>query len=444
MKQDPPGKNPIQKGDKEQPQKESGKPSFVTSTPGSKEQPQKESGKPSFVTSTPGGKEQPQKESDKPSFVTSTPGGKPTPSTKEGITKTPPTGKPAGGLEPTQSLSAEDAAEQAAKITAVKTLYSGLINQVNLSDVSDRVTRISQDVADMPADIAEIRSRGYAFRSYLEQKTEVISNQWQENQGQINHIIQEEAAALRQELAGAEAGVHKLDANPHPASTTFLESTLNGIKEKADAAENRVTGLCAAVEQEIQSTQRQLTEIKWFLDQKDEACFDFYAGEALFLAAKAEWTDNRDKPDGILYLTDQRLIFEQKEKTGGGLFKRGEMTQEVEWEIPLSAIEDVTPENKGFLGGKDMLNFTLGSGAPYSKITVEVKGGVDCKFWARQIQRMVSGDAQDERAIEADPELVEKLRSAPTACHICGGTLPAIVAGQSAVTCAYCGAVIRI
>jgi hypothetical protein len=57
---------------------------------------------------------------------------------------------------------------------------------------------------------------------------------------------------------------------------------------------------------------------------------------------------------------------------------------------------------------------------------------------------MVNGDAQDERAIEPDPELIERLRNAPTACHVCGGTLPQIVAGQNSVTCPYCGVVVRI
>jgi hypothetical protein len=61
-----------------------------------------------------------------------------------------------------------------------------------------------------------------------------------------------------------------------------------------------------------------------------------------------------------------------------------------------------------------MVNLTLGSGAPHSKITVEVKGGVASKFWAQQINRMATGNAEDERAIAPDPELVERLRQAPT------------------------------
>ena len=57
---------------------------------------------------------------------------------------------------------------------------------------------------------------------------------------------------------------------------------------------------------------------------------------------------------------------------------------------------------------------------------------------------MISGDVSNERAIEPDPELVERLRKAPTECHVCGGTLPQIVAGQNQVECRYCGSVVRV
>ena len=85
----------------------------------------------------------------------------------------------------------------------------------------------------------------------------------------------------------------------------------------------------------------------------------------------------KDDPDGILYLTDQRLVFEQKETTGKklGLFG-GKKDAGTRMGDSAPSDQGVKPENKGFLGGKDMLNFTLGSGAPYAAITVEVKGGV--------------------------------------------------------------------
>jgi hypothetical protein len=139
------------------------------------------------------------------------------------------------------------------------------------------------------------------------------------------------------------------------------------------------------------------------------------------------------------------MIFEQKETTGKtlGLFG-GKKAQEVKWDVPLNLVQSVEAENKGLFGGKDMLHFGLKSGAKYPQITVEVKGGVACKFWAAQVQRMISGDTKDERAIQPDAETVAALQKAPTACPSCGGTLPQLVANQRQLDCGYCGATIRI
>ncbi|NWG15622.1 MAG: hypothetical protein HXY41_03225 [Chloroflexi bacterium] len=333
------------------------------------------------------------------------------------------------------------------KVAQLKQRYEEFLDRVNLSGLSSRISTVTTDLNRLPGMIEDIRSRGYVYRAFLEKKAQVMAEQWSQTQGRIHHTLNQEVEELRQHMKHVEAAVRQIDFRPTLPSITSLESTLNTVQEKVEAAENRIRSLFEPIERELQTTKAQIEEAKWFMQQKEEASFSFYPTEALFLAAKAEWVASgkgKQDPDGILFLTDQRLIFEQKETVGGGLFKRGQNVQEVEWEVPLSAVEDVTPENKGLLGGKDMLHFTLGQGAPYSKITVEVKGGVDCKYWTRELKRMLSGETKNERASQPDPELIEKLRSAPTACHVCNGQLPRLVAGQTEVECPYCGTVIRI
>ena len=335
----------------------------------------------------------------------------------------------------------------AEQITALQSQLNDFQQQLSMAEVTRAVADLETRIHDLPNDIEQIRSRGYAYRSYLENKAEVLQQHWNETNQHVHQAIDDEVAALREDINSAEKRINSLGGNATEETISQAESALTALKAKADAAQEHIQALYESLETDVQSAVKQITEINWFLDQKDEASFDFLAGESLFLAAKAEWVatgKGKQDPDGILYLTDQRLIFEQKEKTGKklGMFG-GKKEQELEWELPLNAIESVEAENKGMFGGKDMLNFSTSS-AQHRQITVEVKGGVDCKFWQKQIQRMVSGDTANERAIEPDPEVVKRLREAPTACHVCGGTLPRIVAGQNEVTCSYCGAVIRI
>ncbi|HEX2906097.1 MAG TPA: hypothetical protein VHO69_04510 [Phototrophicaceae bacterium] len=333
------------------------------------------------------------------------------------------------------------------KANELKQRYEDFINRANLADLTNRVSSLTTNLNELPAMIAEIRSRGYVFRAFLEKKSEVLAQQWRGQQSRINNTIQREIDGFREQLNHAEAAVRQINFRPTLPAISGLESTLNLVQTQIEAAEERIQAMFSALESELNTTKSQIEEVKWFLQQKEEACFDFYPGEAVFMAAKAEWVatgKGKEDPDGILFLTDQRLVFEQKETVGGGLFRRGEQKQEKEWEVPLNAVEDVQPENKGFLGGKDMLHFTLGRGSDYPKITVEVKGGVDCKYWVREIKRMLSGEVKNERASQPDPELIEKLREAPTQCHVCSGQLPRLVAGQTEVECEYCGTVIRI
>jgi hypothetical protein len=122
----------------------------------------------------------------------------------------------------------------------------------------------------------------------------------------------------------------------------------------------------------------------------------------------------------------------------------GKQVQEVLWEVALDTIEKIVPEDKGMFGGKDMMNMKLGAGAPYAEIVCEIKGGIDSKTWAKQINRAIKGFISQESTVEPDAELIERLRNAPTDCPNCGGVLPKLAAGANEVTCPYCGTVVRV
>lgn len=333
--------------------------------------------------------------------------------------------------------------------------FKNLYDNMSLPDVSRALTETSDKIQMLPADIVKIRQRGYVFAAYLEQKSNVLGKRFSDIRHNIQSAIQHEAETFQTDYRRLD-GLMNEAARLVSTTPALLASRLPTLAKQVEeletrirATESKLTADLGSLPADASQTVQQLHDINWYLDQKDEASFKFLAGEALFLAAKAEWVatgKGKEDPDGILYLTDQRLVFEQKETTGKtlGLFG-GKKVQEMEWEIPLHQITDVKAENKGLFGGKDMLYFSLKPGASHApQITVEVKGGVACKFWAAQVQRMISGNTQDERAIQPDAEELEAIKRAPTACPSCGGTLPMLVAGQHQIDCVYCGTVIRI
>ena len=344
-----------------------------------------------------------------------------------------------------------EAAEQLKRVIGEqKTKFNRLIERSKLTQLVRDTSSLENQVNSLPQTVAQLRARGYAFRSYLEQKSEVLANQWGEVNGEIRKWIDEESRTLGEHVSDAEKFIRDIDAAKAATTTqehltNQLSSVLETLDTRVSAAEKHIRQMYDDLRREVQVMNKQLTEVGWFLEQRDEASFSFMPAEAVFLVAEATWDAGGKNMNGILFLTDQRVVFEQKETVGKtlGLFG-GQKAHELKWEAPVSAVEEVRAENKGLFGGKDMLYFTMGGGATHRSITVEVKGGADCKFWAQQIKRMVSGDAHDERAIEPDPEMIERLRNAPTQCAVCGGTLPQIVRGQLEVSCKYCGSVVRL
>jgi hypothetical protein len=171
-------------------------------------------------------------------------------------------------------------------------------------------------------------------------------------------------------------------------------------------------------------------------------------------AVEAEWhTDGKDEgPDGILLLTDQRLLFEQREeivtKKKFGLFKsESEYIQKLHLEIEVDDIDDVTDkEEGGFLGmGKaDILELVLSANAPVSRARFHLKGE-ESSDWAEMIKNVTSGEIDNDRADEYvdDAELAEETAAAfPETCPNCYAQVPPQPRGIVTIDCEFCGAII--
>jgi hypothetical protein len=146
----------------------------------------------------------------------------------------------------------------------------------------------------------------------------------------------------------------------------------------------------------------------------------------------------------VLFLTDQRLLFEQKEevvtKKRFGLFKaESEVIQKLWLDIAVHDIASVEDsEEGGFLGmGKaDILEMTCSGKAPISRARFHLKGQ-DSSDWRATIKRVQSGEMEAERhrqAVRKEPDL-----SFPTNCPNCLATLPEPHRGASYVKCEFCG-----
>jgi hypothetical protein len=341
--------------------------------------------------------------------------------------------------------------ETRAKIEDLQDKFNNLQDELLLTGVRNNMEQVGTELSLLPSKVEQLRTRGYAFRSFLENKIKVLADKWDETQASATREIDKRTRDLEKESDEAENALRQAAASGREASISRSESAINTLESKVQAARSAVEATYNTLEQNVNQTKAQVDEIEWLLDQIDEASFELYPAEDPVMACEAEYMETeKEGPKGILYLTDERLVFERKEQvaTKKVLFiaTEKETVHELMLEVPIGQIEEVKAQDKKkFLGRKEMLELLFTPEADFSDATFRLHGGAKNEDWDVLIGRVKSGEIDKERSRPKDEAAAEAARSAPTKCTTCGATLPAeIVRGQREITCEYCGSVIRL
>jgi hypothetical protein len=345
----------------------------------------------------------------------------------------------------------DPAQERAEKLKDLQKRLGDLQESLLLTRVLSNVEQVGTGLSLLPNRVEQLRTRGYAFRSFLENKIQVLSGKWRETRANVTREIGKHTQELKRESDEAENALRQATAAKSDSTISRAETAISTLESKVRAAESAIEAMYSTFEQNVSQARAQVEEIEWLLSQIDEAGFQLHPAEDPVLACKAEYMETeKEGPKGILYLTDERLIFERKEEvaTKKVLFitTAKETVQELLLEVPIGQIEGVKAlDEKKFLGHKEMLELLFTPEADLSGAKFRLHGGARNEDWGALISRVKTGEIDKERARQKDQAKVEMARSAPTKCTTCGATLPAeIVRGQREITCEYCGSVIRL
>ena len=170
------------------------------------------------------------------------------------------------------------------------------------------------------------------------------------------------------------------------------------------------------------------------------------------MAVEATWTENGKEdntdPKGVLFLTDQRILFEQKQEIATKKFlfitTATEKVQKLLWEFHVALFNEGIATKQGLFKNQDFIELRLASGAPYPVVTLHLHGQ-DSESWVVLIKRVKAHELDADRAIALDQQVIEKVKQAPSLCPSCGGVISKpILRGQDQITCEFCGAVIRL
>jgi len=286
----------------------------------------------------------------------------------------------------------------------------------------------------------------------LDDELEALDDRWDGIRSHVESALRTHVRNLDGEMDETERHLARL--RPERSSIQSAESAIAGLQRQINAARDAVETLYQGLASELDGITRQMAVATKMIDQIDESkAIQLLSAEGPLLAVEAKWQrDGKDGPEGILFLTDQRLIFEKREeivtKKTFGIFKsQSEELQEVLLEVQVSEIESAADkEEGGFLGmGKDdILEMVLAATASVSRARYHLKGQ-DSSDWAKMIRRIQTGEIDEDRADEyvEELEVAEAAAAAfPVICPNCFADVPQQPRGVNSVTCEYCGTVI--
>ncbi len=213
-----------------------------------------------------------------------------------------------------------------------------------------------------------------------------------------------------------------------------MKSSLASAEAQAEAAEDTVLDLYDEYADEVDSLSTHLDWVDWMLDALATASFKLLATESGVAATEAVWQRPGLEPEnGILYLTDQRLLWEDRV----GDF-------ELKIDVPVQQVKDAK-EVSDDDGEFDVIAVTFDrSDAPVPAVEFQLALPV-AEDWLQMIGRARSGDYVSDRAVELDEADLERIRNAPEQCPNCGAAITSpVLRGQNEITCEYCGVVTRI
>jgi len=339
------------------------------------------------------------------------------------------------------------------KLSQIEREWDDLQRDATFTDEHDELGELSADIASLRADLDKIRRDGYKYKSFLENKVEVLADKWKTAEPSMKAAVrkaQKESEPVIQELVDDFA---RLKGRPAESKAAAFEAQMKSARTRISAWQSEINAISMPILETYYQTERQVRGVRWALEQVNDASFKLEPQESLIQAVKAEWQQKgkkKDDPNGILYLTDRRLIFEQKEKvaTKKVLFiaTEKESVQGLLLELPITAIEDVTASKEGMFSKDDHLEFVFGHGADFAGAHFHIDGQ-DCKEWAAVVKRVTSGAIELERvgvdSAQLEQEAEEALSEVPAACGACGAPLPELPAMQRQHTCEYCNNTMR-
>ena len=270
---------------------------------------------------------------------------------------------PAFGIAAAGTLLALNAARAhpdiSTEVSSLQSTLSNLQQRSTFNEIAADLTNLDGDLNHVLHLLESARDRGYVFQNDLEDIAFQAMDRWQSARGQVEADITQHSQVFQSNVLDLNPNIQRLNAvnsNPTSASSFIVatQSQANQVLWDLEKVESSLENSYDDIEAAVHQVNARLTTIHWALDQMSEAKFSIKGGEDLVMAVPARWDkESKEDPEGILYLTNRQLVFEQKEKIATKkilfLTTASELVQDVLIDQSLETLVNVKAKSKGLL-----------------------------------------------------------------------------------------------
>ena len=209
-------------------------------------------------------------------------------------------------------------------IRSLQSKVGDLQASVRLTKARDAVEDLQTTVNGLGQRVATLRTRGYVFEKDMESQTQNFVDSWALLYPNLQSQINMQSSVLLNSLRPIEMQMPQLNRGCQQSGFCTRVARFNAIRGKnagRQSLSNRKDhrrDVRPVQQPGLLNSHRHLTEIEYLVKQLAEATFQLLPTEGGIAAIKAVWCktgkEQKDDPEGVLYLTDQRILFEQKEE----------------------------------------------------------------------------------------------------------------------------------
>ena len=318
----------------------------------------------------------------------------------------------------------------------------------SVEDVTHRIDSLKQG-------LNELETRGYQFRGGWMASADILERRWRRQRGEVMRLIENERRSLRRSTQSVERILSQASRDHNLIDEA--EARIDAVESSVNSAEQRIRAAFSKTSGEITEIQSKVDHAHRLLDNLANASFQLYPDEDAVDYCEVTWVSDHEEPEGLLFLTTNRLIFERREKIAKKkvlfIAVKKELVQEKMWESPIGAVSDLeSQDERAFLKRKELLTlrFSERTRETPGEITLQLKH-TDNDTWVEKIHRVKSGkidlarpDHEVPHPVQPESESDREDQEVPTICPNCSAPLPPAFKGMQQLACDYCGTVVNL